>query len=52
MLKIGFGLDSAPLLRELDDIEHRQLPFVQMLAAYPAGPAGQGGHAAGDEGPA
>lgn len=33
MFRIGFGLDSAPLLWELDDIEHRQLPFVQMLAA-------------------
>lgn len=33
MLKIGFGLESAPLLWELDDIEHRQLPYVQMLAA-------------------
>jgi hypothetical protein len=33
MFKIGFGLDSAPLLWELDDIEHRQLPYVQMLTA-------------------
>ncbi|CAH0178396.1 hypothetical protein SRABI123_01375 [Pseudomonas sp. Bi123] len=33
MFNVGFGLDSAPLLWELDDIEHRQLPFVQMLAA-------------------
>ena len=33
MFKVGFGLDSAPLLWELDDIEQRQLPYVQMLAA-------------------
>ena len=33
MFKVGFNLDSAPLLWQLDDIEHRQLPFVQMLAA-------------------
>jgi len=33
MFRVGFGLDSASLLWELDDIEHRQLPFVQMLAA-------------------
>jgi hypothetical protein len=33
VFKVGFGLDSAPLLWELDDIEQRQLPYVQMLAA-------------------
>jgi hypothetical protein len=33
MFKIGFGLDSAPLLWELDDIARRQMPFAQMLTA-------------------
>ena len=33
MFKVGFGLDAAPVLWELDDIERRQVPFAQMLTA-------------------
>ncbi|WP_085710866.1 MULTISPECIES: hypothetical protein [unclassified Pseudomonas] len=33
MFKVGFGLDAAPVLWELNDIERRQVPFAQMLTA-------------------
>jgi len=33
MFKVGFGLDSAPALWELDDIMRRQVPFAQALTA-------------------
>lgn len=33
MFKVGFGLDSAPVLWELDDIARKQMPFAQQLTA-------------------
>lgn len=33
MFKVGFELDSAPVLWELDDIQRRQIPFAQVLTA-------------------
>lgn len=33
MFKVGFDLDSASALLQLDDVERRQIPFAQVLTA-------------------